>query len=190
MCPTTLGRVQTRVAILTGPAVVGLVITLLTQNPGFIVAIGVLLLMGVALDTTLYAAVIRWQPPWLTGVLAVGEFVILAVLLNVLQVPLTFVQAFFFYWFSWVLATSTRIVVLPLLSLSWLENGGEFRETGWSIPPELEPLPVIALVEEGRPYGNLVREFSTVRKIPDEIRALPAPSGVHRIPSGPPPPAG
>lgn len=189
MCPTTLGRVQTRVAILTGPALVGLVISLLTRNPGFIVAIGVLLLMGVALDTTLYAAVIRWQPPWLTGVLAVGEFVILAVLLNVLRVPLTFPQAFFFYWFSWLLATATRIVVLPLLSLSWLENGGEFRETGWSIPAELERVPVIALVEEGRPYGELVRELSTVQRIPDEIRALPAPSGVHRIPPAPPAPS-
>jgi hypothetical protein len=187
MCPTTLGRVQTRVAILIGPAVFGLLFSLLTGNIGFIVTIGVFLLMGVALDTTLYALVIRWQPPWLTGVLAVGEFVILAVLLNVLQVPLTFTQAALFYWFSWILATLTRIIILPLVSLAWLENGGEFRETGWSIPPALEPLPVIALVEEERPYGALVREFSTIQKIPDEIRNLPSPSGVRRIPTGPPP---
>jgi hypothetical protein len=187
MCPTTLGRVQTRVAILVGPAILGLLLSLLTGNIGFIVTIAVFLLMGVALDTTLYAFVIRWQPPWLTGVLAVGEFVILAVLLNVLQVSLTFPQAALFYWVSWILAVLTRIIVLPLSSLAWLENGGEFRETGWSIPLALEPLPVIALVEEERPYGALVREFSTVRKIPEEIRNLPSPSGVHRIPSVPPP---
>jgi len=187
MCPTTLGRVQTRVAILIGPALFGLLLTLLTGNVGFIVTIGVYLLMGVALDLTLYTLVIRWQPPWLTFVLGVGEFVILAVLLNVLQVPLTFPQAALFYWVSWILATLTRIIVLPLVSLAWLENGGEFRETGWSIPPALEPVPLIAQVEEERPYGALVREFSTVREIPEEIRNLPSPSGVRRIPTGPPP---
>jgi hypothetical protein len=186
MCPTTLGRVQTRVAILIGPAVLGLLLSLLTGNEGFIVAIGVYLLMGVALDTTLYALVIRWQPPWLTGVLAVGEFVVLAVLLILLEVPLTFLQAFIFYWVSWALATTTRIVVLPLVSLSWIENGGEFRATGWSIPPALEPIPLVALPEEARPYGELVREFSTIRKIPDEIRNAPPPSGVHRIPTASP----
>jgi hypothetical protein len=187
MCPTTLGRVETRVAILTGPAIFALLVSLIDLNPGWIVAIGVYLLMGVALDTTVYALTIRWQPPWLTGVLAVAEYILLAILLVVLQVPLGFWAATFLYWFSWTLAVLTRIVVLPLISLSWLENGGEFRAVGWSTPPELEPVPLVAQPEPERPPGKLVREFSTVHRIPEELKSVPSPSGAHRIPTGPPP---
>jgi hypothetical protein len=184
MCPTILGRLETRVAILTGPAILALILSLADGTPGWIVTIGVYLLMGVALDTTLYPLLIRWQPPWLTGALAVAEYAILAVLLITLQVPLGFWAATFFYWLSWSLATLTRIVVLPLASLSWIENGGEFRAVGWSIPADLEPVPIIAAPEGDREPGQLVREFSTVREIPEEIKAVPAPSGEHRVPSG------
>ena len=186
MCPTTLGRIQTRVAILVGPILFALLLSLIDTNPGWIVAIGVYLLMGVALDTTLYALVIRWQPPWLTGVLFLGEYVLLAILLFVLEVPLGFWAATFLYWFSFVLAITTKIVVLPLVSLSWIENGGEFRRTGWSVPPALEPVPVVAAPEESRPYGALVREMTTAHRIPDEVANAPTPSGVHRAPTGPP----
>lgn len=185
MCPTVLGRLQTRVAILIGPALIALLVSVLDRNAGWFVAIGVYLLMGVALDVLLYSWLIRWQPPWLTGVLAVGEFILLFVLLMVLDPGIGPWAATALYWWSWILATVTRIVVLPLVSLSWIENGGEFRAVGWSIPPELEPLPLIAIPEPERP-GVLVREFSTVRQIPEEIRNLPSPSGVHRVPAAPP----
>ena len=184
MCPTTLGRVETRTAILIGPAIVGAILSIATGNAGWIVLIGIYLLMGVALDTTFYPLVIKWQPPWLTFVLAFGEFVILFILAKVLKVGLTDVQAIVFYWFSWALAISTRIVVLPIVSLSWIENGGEFRFTGWSIPPEQVPLPAIAVApaEAGDGPPPLARQFSSVNQIPPELRDLPSPSGVHRAP--------
>lgn len=182
MCPTILGRVETRVAVVVGPALLGLLLSLITLNPGWIVAIGVYLQMGVILDTTLYSWVIRWHPPWLTGVIAVSEFVILAVLLATLEVPLSFAQALVLYWVSWGIAVATKIVILPLVSLSWLENGGEFRQTGWTIPAELEPVPIIAAPEGDRRPGQLVREFSTEHRVPDELKRVPSPSGAHRIP--------
>jgi hypothetical protein len=174
------------VAILTGPFILSLFLWAITGSPGWPVAIGILLLLGVFLDTLVYSWLIRWQPPWLTFVLGVVEYVLLFVLLNVLQAPIGPWAATIFYWASWLLAIATKIVVLPLVSLSWIENGGEFRATGWSIPPELEPVPVIAIPEPERP-GVLVREFSTAHEIPKELRQLPSPSGTHRIPTGPPP---
>jgi len=184
MCPTVLGRVETRTAILIGPALLGTILSIATGNAGWIILIGIFLLQGVALDALFYPYVIKWQPPWLTFVLGVGEFVIVFVLGMLANLHLTALDAIWFFWLSWAIATATRIVVLPLVSLSWIENGGEFRATGWSISPEREPLPALgtASVEARAEVPALVRQFSSVHQVPDELRELPAPSGVHRVP--------
>jgi hypothetical protein len=71
--------------------------------------------------------------------------------------------------------------VLPLVSLTWIENGGEFRRTGWSVPPENESLPVIAAVDEGHAPGELIREFSSALEL--AVEPKPALSGVHARPA-------
>ena len=127
MCPTILGRIETRTFILIGPAILGAILSLLTGNEGFIVIIGIYLLQGVVLDVFFYPYVIKWQPPWLTFVLAVGEFVITYTLAQVLDVGLKPVDALWWFWLAWTLAIWTKVVILPILSLSWIENAGEFR---------------------------------------------------------------
>ncbi|MEA2220894.1 MAG: hypothetical protein QOJ35_3520 [Solirubrobacteraceae bacterium] len=182
MCPTPLGRTQTRTAILVGPAILGLILSLITSNEGYIVLIGIYLVMGVVLDILFYPVVIKWQPPWLTFLLAVGEFVILYVLSQVLKVGLEPWQAIVFYWVCWIMANWSKIVILPLFELTWIESGGEFRTTGWSTPAEHELIPVLATIDADPSGGRLVREFSSVNKVPQELLNLPAPSGVHRVP--------
>ena len=197
MCPTYVGRIQTRTAILVLPAILATILSLITQNEGWIVTIGIFYLMGIALDVTFYQYFIAWQPPWLTFVLAITEFIILFVLLKLLLpgdppygVPpdVALVGAddwrpIGLYWVSWLLAVFTRIVILPLLSLSWIENGGEFRRTGWSVAPNYQPLPILAAVDEGARPGKLAREFSSVHSIADLQKAPPL-TGVRRIPTG------
>jgi len=197
MCPTYVGRIQTRTAVLVLPAILATILSLITQNEGWIVTIGIFYLMGIALDVTFYQYFIAWQPPWLTFVLAIAEFIILFVLLKLLLpgdppygVPpdVALVGAddwrpIALFWVSWLLAIFTRIVILPLLSLSWIENGGEFRRTGWSVAPNYQPLPILAAVDEGAKPGKLAREFSSVHSIADLQKGRPL-TGVQRIPTG------
>ena len=183
MCPSIVGRLETRVITLIGPAVLATILSVLTRNPGWIVTIGIYLLMGVALDTLFYPRFIRWQPPWLTFVLALAEFVILYVLSQVLKIGLSPVEAIVFYWVSWLLAIATKIVVLPIVSLGWIENAGEFRTTGWAIAPELEPVPAAAVASVPAQPPPLAQEFSAVRELPPEVRGLPSPSSVQAVPA-------
>ena len=122
MCPTYLGRIETRTFTLIGPAILATIISLITENEGWIVAIGIYYLMGVALDLVLYLRIIRWQPPWLTFVLAVGEFVLLFVLLKILEpghapfgtpadeaiVGADDQWPIALYWVSWLIAIATE----------------------------------------------------------------------------------
>ena len=89
-----------------------------------------------------------------------------------------------------MIAIWTKVVILPLLSLSWIENAGEFRATGWSVAPEYLPLPVTPFTPELATAGPppLARKFSAaVIEIPEELRRAPSPSGVFQVPTGPPP---
>jgi hypothetical protein len=195
MCPTTRGRVQTRWAILIIPAIIATVISLITGTAGYIVLIGLYFVIGVALDTAFYPFVIRWQPPWLTFVLAVGEFVLVFIAAHFLKVHISDAAAIITYWIAWWIAIWTKVVVLPLISLSWIEDAGEFRSTSWSVAPEYFPLPVTAFTPQQATSGPppLARKFSAAAiEIPEELRRAPSPSGVHRVPTGPPPavPAG
>jgi hypothetical protein len=190
MCPTVLGRVQTRWAILIVPAIIAAIVSIVTQNEGWIVLIGLYFVIGVALDTAFYPFIIRWQPPWLTFTLAVGEFILVYLAAHFFKVPLTNVEAIVEYWVVWVMAIWTKVVILPLISLSWIEDAGEFRATGWSVAPEYAPLPVNVFTpqQEGAGPPPLARKFSAaVIEIPEELRRVPSPSGIHRIPTGPPP---
>src|SRR5689334_24743448 len=120
MCPTVLGRVQTRWAILILPAIIWTIVSLITGNPSYIVLIGIYFVIGVALDVLFYPFIIRWQPPWLTFTLAAGEFVIVYLVGKVLHVTLTPLEAILLYWLAWWMAIWTKVVILPLISLSWI----------------------------------------------------------------------
>lgn len=187
MCPTPIGRVHTRTAIFAGPAIIGLIFSLVSGHWDWLVLVGVYFMLAIFLDTAIYPWLLKWQPPWMGGVLAVAEFGLLLVLANILNDKtaglhnISVGEAIWFYWLCWVVAAVTKIVVLPIASLTYVESAAEFRRPEWSVPPPLEPLPILASSEEAKAGpGPVIREASGVHAKP--LEPLPSPSGVHRIP--------
>jgi hypothetical protein len=147
-------------------------------------------MLGIFLDTAVYTWLLKWQPPWMGGVLALAEFGLLLVLAGILNdktgglSQISIGEAIGFYWLCWVVASIVKIVVLPIASLTYVESAAEFRTTEWSVPPPLEPLPILASSEEAKAGpGPVIREASGVHAKP--LEPLPSPSGVHRLPPQP-----
>lgn len=183
MCPTPIGRIHTRVSTLVIPAIIGTIISLITGEAGWIVLIGVYLLMGVALDAGVYSWLIRYQPPWMTGVLGLAELGLLYVLANILELGLSPAEAIIWYVIVWCIAIATKIVILPILSLTYLESSFEFRTTEWSIPPAQAAVPIVASAGEAEAGpGPVLRGASGAHAVP--LEPIPSPSGLHRIPPG------
>lgn len=169
------------------PALLGLALTLASGHLDWIVLIGVYLLLGVSLDSAVYSWLLKYQPPWMTGVLALAEYGLLLSLTRVLEgfPSISIPEATAFYWASFALAIGTKIALLPIVSLTYLESAGELRRIQWSIPASQAPLPVLASAAEAKAGpGPLVREASGVHARP--LEPLPGPSGVHTVPSPPP----
>jgi hypothetical protein len=164
----------------------GLIVSLVSGNWGWLVIIGIYYIQGIFLDTAVYSWLFRFQPPWMTFVLAVAELGILLVVTQVVAKniggleDISVGEAVIFYWIAWILAIPiTKVVLLPLISLTYLESAGEIRRIEWSIPESQVPLPVLASSAEAkRGPGPVVREASGVHAKP--LPQLPSPSGVHR----------
>jgi hypothetical protein len=186
MCPTPTGRIHTRTATFVLPTLLGLILSLITGHWDWLVLVGVYYLLGVFLDTAVYSWLLKYQPPFVAIVLALSEFGLLLVLANLLNDTadgglgnVAVWEAAIFFWACWSLAALTKIVILPIASLTYGESAGEFRRIEWSVPPPLEALPVLASSAEAKAGpGPVIREASGVHARP--LEPLPSPSGVHR----------
>ena len=102
-------------------------------------------------------------------------------LAQILELNLTPAEAIIFYWVCWAMAAATRIALLPILALTYIESSWEIRTPAWSLPPDRVPFPVVAAIDIEQ--GPAVRGASGAA-IPIPIERLPSPSGVHQVPAG------
>ena len=79
MCPTPTGRIHTRTATIILPALFGLIVSLVTGHFDWLALIGIYYIQGIFLDTAVYSWLFRFQPPWMTFVLAIAELGLLLV---------------------------------------------------------------------------------------------------------------
>src|SRR3954469_13102262 len=155
MCPTPIGRLHTRVAIWTlGPFLVGVIFSLVSGHIDWLVLAGIYLMLGVFLDSAIYPLLLKWQPPWMGGALALSEFGLLLVLAGILNdktgglSDISIGGAIVFYWICWIAASLLKIVVPPIPPPPSVEPPAESRRAACSVPPPLEPLPILASSEE------------------------------------------
>ncbi len=134
MCFTWKGRLTARLISLTGPALAALAFWLATGQADYWVLFGFMAVVGLALDVTLYNMLIGYQPRWLTLGLGAGEYLILREVVMwpwpaPLIVRLFEHEAAWFYVCGWLLAQVILHAVMPVLWLSWGDDGGELRSS-------------------------------------------------------------
>jgi hypothetical protein len=130
---TLVGRLQTRLCALTGPLMLMSASALLARSAGPLRLFALMAVLGILLDVGLYHWLIRYQPPWLTIALGVGEFVLLLGLLHGpawMSTGLRPATALVLYTPGWLLSWLTTQVLLPWRWPRWAEDGGELRPGG------------------------------------------------------------
>src|SRR3954466_8799240 len=117
MCPTPTGRIHTRTATIVLPALLGLILSLISGHWDWLVLIGVYYLLGIFLDTAVYSWLLQHEPPWVGLVLALSEFGLLLVVPGILKdqaggglANVSVGEAAIFFWCAGILAALTKIV--------------------------------------------------------------------------------
>src|SRR4051812_50049106 len=120
MCPTPTGRIHTRTATIVLPALLGVILSLITGHWDWLVLVGVYYLLGVFLDTAIYSWLLKYQPPFVAVVLALSEFGLLLVLAGILNdanggpSPISIRAGGSFFLARWFLGPPTKILIPPL----------------------------------------------------------------------------
>jgi hypothetical protein len=139
---TLRGRIETRLAGALLPVLVAAVLAPVLHKWWPLELAGLMLLIGLALDALAYHRLLPYQPGWAAvplGLLELGLTVAAARLLD-LGAPLR--PALLFFAGTWLLAQLLAHGALPVLHLTWPEDGGELGRAG----PRLSAAVPVALL--------------------------------------------
>jgi Right handed beta helix region len=127
---TLRGRVETRLAAVLLPLLVAAVLAPILHKWWPLELAGLMALIGLALDVLVYHRLLPYQPGWAAvplGLVELGLTMAAALWLD-LGAPLR--PALLFFALSWLLGQLLAHAALPLLHLTWPEDGGELGRAG------------------------------------------------------------
>jgi Right handed beta helix region len=126
---TLLGRLETRVAASLLPLLVSCILTIAIDAWWPVELATLMLAIGLALDTE-YDRLLPYQPGWYAVPLGLLELGLVLGAARLLHVMAPFWQGLAFYAVAWLVATAVSQAVLPLVRLSFADDGGELGLAG------------------------------------------------------------
>jgi hypothetical protein len=130
MSYTLRGRLESRLAASLLPFAVACAAALAVGEWWPLQLAGLMIGVGLALDAGLLHRLLPYQPGWLALPLGALELGATMALVRVLEVPAPLPFALAFFAGSWLLAQVLGHAALPLLRLSYGEDGGELGRAG------------------------------------------------------------
>ena len=142
MSYTLRGRIETRLAGALVPVGVAAVLAPILHKWWPLELAGLMLLVGLTLDVVVYHRLLPYQPGWAAVPLGLLELGLTMSAAQLLDLGAPFEPAVLFFAGSWLLAQLLAHAVLPMLHLTWPEDGGELGRAG----PRLSAVAPVALL--------------------------------------------
>jgi len=127
---TLRGRVETRLAGAIAPVLVAAVLSPILHKWWPLELVGLMLLIGLALDVLAYHWLLPYQPGWAAVPLGLLELGLTLGAVRLLELGAPLRPALVFFAGTWLLAQLLAHAALPLLHLTWPEDGGELGPAG------------------------------------------------------------
>jgi parallel beta-helix repeat protein len=143
---TLRGRIESRLAAVLLPFFAACLATYALGAWWPLELMGAMVAAGLVLDVVLYDRVFAFQPGWLALPLGALELGATMVLVRWLDIAAPLEPAVWFFVASWLVAQVLGHAGLPLLRLSYAEDGGELGEAGQAL---LLAAPLAALIAVG-----------------------------------------
>ena len=130
MAYTLRGRVESRLAVVLGPLLAACVVALAVEAWWPVELAGLMLGVGVVFDLGVYHRLLPYQPGWAALPMGLVELAAVMGLGRLLNVGAGLAAALAFYVGAWLLAQIMGHAVLPLVRLSYGDDGGELGRAG------------------------------------------------------------
>ena len=133
MSYTLRGRIETRLAAMLLPVLAAAVAAPVLHKWWPLELAGLMFGIGLTLDVLVYHRLLPYQPGWVAVPLGLLELALTMVAAWTLELGAPLRPALVFFASSWLLAQLLGHALLPLLRLTWPEDGGELGWAGLSL---------------------------------------------------------
>jgi nitrous oxidase accessory protein NosD len=130
MSYTLRGRLETRLAALAAPLLAACAWAALAHAWWPLELAALMALVGLALDAEVYHRLLPYQPGWLALPLGALELALVMGLARALDVRAPLLPAVAFFAAAWLVAQALGHAALPLLHLTYAQDGGELGRAG------------------------------------------------------------